>query len=272
MSSPTPAPPAPDPVATAKAQSQTNRETATTQQGLNSTDQVTPQGTLSYSQGTPWADGTPHYIAKTTLSPEQQQLYDQQTNLGIKQNGIASAQTDKIGSLLSKPVDLSNEATEKRLFDLGTKRLDPQFARDWDSRETTLMNRGIMPGTEAYTREQDAFNRSKTDAYDQLALTGRGQAVQEALTERNQPINEITALMSNGQVSMPQFGSTPQTSVANTDYAGLASQAWQGQVANTNAQNNYNQALMGGLFSLGGAAVRGATGGMMGGWGSGAGK
>jgi hypothetical protein len=257
MTSPTPAPAAPDPEKTAAAQAATNKATAVTQQGLNSTNQVTPQGNLTYSQNGTWSDGTPRFTATTTLSPGQQQIYDQQTQLGGNVNQIALDQTKRVADTLSKPVDLSNDAVEGRLFDLGSKRLDPQFARDWDNRETQLFNRGIMPGTEAYKQEQDAFNRSKNDAYDQLALTGRGQAVQEALTARNQPIDEITALMSGGQVSMPQFGSTPQTSVANTDYSGLASQAWQGQVANTQAKNSYNQALMGGLFGLGGAALGG---------------
>lgn len=250
-------PPAPDPVATANAQSASNKSTAIAQQGLNSTNQVTPQGNLTYSESGKWSDGTPQFTATTTLSPDQQKLYDQQTSLGGKVNDIALNQTDRVAKTLSTPVDLSNEATEKRLFDLGSKRLDPQFARDWDARETALMNRGIMPGTEQYQREQDAFGRQKNDAYDQLALTGRGQAVTEALTQRNQPINEITALMSGGQVSMPKFGSTPQTSVANTDVAGITQQGYQNSLLPWQAKNSYNSALMGGLFGMGGAALGG---------------
>jgi len=250
-------PPAPDPVATANAQTASNRATATTQQQLNMVDQSTPQGTLNYSQNGTWADGTPRYSSTTTLSPEQQQLYNQQTQLGQNVNQLALDQTGRLTNFLSSPVDLSNDAVESRLFDLGSKRLDPAFARDWDARETSLMNRGIMPGSEQYQNEQDAFNRSKNDARDQLALTGRSQAVQEALTARNQPINEITALMSGGQVSMPQFGSTPQSSVANTDVAGITQNAYQNSLLPWQATNNYNNALMGGLFGMGGAALGG---------------
>jgi hypothetical protein len=257
MSSPASPPPAPDPVATANAQTASNKATSTTQQELNSTNQVTPQGTLTYSQNGTWADGTPQYTATTTLSPEQQQLYDQQTATQGKIGNIASNQADSIGNLLSTPVDLSNDAMQKSLFDLGSKRLDPQFARDWDSQETTLMNRGIMPGSDQYTQAQDAFNRSKNDAYDQLALTGQGQAAQLALQARNQPINEITALMSGGQVSMPNFGSTPQSSVANTDVAGITQQGYQNSLLPWQTQTNYNNAMMGGLFGLGGAALGG---------------
>jgi hypothetical protein len=257
MSSPASPPPAPDPVATANAQTASNKATSTTQQELNSTNQVTPQGNLTYAQSGTFADGTPQFTATTTLSPEQQKLYDQQTATQGKIGNIASNQADSIGNLLSTPVDLSNDAMQKSLFDLGSKRLDPQFARDWDSQETTLMNRGIMPGSDQYTQAQDAFNRSKNDAYDQLALTGQGQAAQLALQARNQPINEITALMSGGQVSMPNFGSTPQSSVANTDVAGITQQGYQNSLLPWQTQTNYNNAMMGGLFGLGGAALGG---------------
>ena len=51
MSKPAPqAPVAPDPVKTAEAQGQINQNTATTQQLLNMVDQVTPTGSLTYSQ------------------------------------------------------------------------------------------------------------------------------------------------------------------------------------------------------------------------------
>ena len=82
-SSPTP-PQAPDPVATAAAQQTMNQNTATTQQLLNMTNQVTPDGSLTYNQtGTNsfvGADGktysVPQFTAAQTLSPTGQQLQD----------------------------------------------------------------------------------------------------------------------------------------------------------------------------------------------------
>src|SRR3546814_4409337 len=71
---------------------------------------------------------------------------------------------------------------------------------------------------------------------------------------RNQPINEITALLSGSQVSNPasMSGPSPQTQVGGVDYAGLVNQNYQNQM------NAYG-AKMGGLFglagSLGGAAI-----------------
>src|SRR3546814_12733623 len=71
---------------------------------------------------------------------------------------------------------------------------------------------------------------------------------------RNQPINEITALLSGSQVSNPasMSGPSPQTQVGGVDYAGLVNQNYQNQM-------NASGAKMGGLFglagSLGGAAI-----------------
>lgn len=257
MSSPSAPPPAPDPAATAAAQAASNKSTAIAQTGLNSTNQVTPQGNLNYTQIGKWDDGTPHYQAETQLNPQEQKIYDlgAQTRQNVGQIGVD--QSSRIGALLGTPININNDATESRLMELGRKRLDPELQRQWGDRETELMNRGVMPGSEGYQREQDAMYRGRNDAYDELMLRGRGQSVQEALTERNQPINEISALLSGSQVSMPQFGSTPQTGVNPTDVAGITQSAYENSLVPWQANNSYNQALMGGLFGLGGAALGG---------------
>lgn len=255
-------PPPPDPVATAKAQGEMNRDTAITQYGLNATNQVTPYGNLSYSQNGTWSDGTPRFTATTTLSPEQQELYrlNTETQKGIGQIGVD--QTQRIAGLLSQPINLNNEATESRLMDLGRKRLDPMLADRRNALETKLYNQGVMPGTEAFDRAMRENSQAENDAFNQLLLTGRGQAVQEALTERNQPINEITALLRGSGVQQPSFVNTPQTNVAPVDYTGLVSNNYAGQMAAYNADQQKQGALYGALGSLGGMALGGwASGG-----------
>src|SRR5678815_5513944 len=94
--------PAPqDPAATAAAAAASNKQTAITQYGLNATDQVTPYGNLSYAQGTPWSDGTPHYTATTTLSPEQQNLYNLGTQTQSNLGNIGVEQSDKVRGILN---------------------------------------------------------------------------------------------------------------------------------------------------------------------------
>lgn len=258
MNDPTP-PTAPDPVATATAQGNMNTNTAITQQLLNQTNQVTPYGNLTYSQNGnstfTGADGksytVPQFTATQTLTPAQQQLLDL-TNTTKKNLGqIGVDQSAKIGSLLGTNLNL-NTATEDKIDQLGAARLDPQFARSEDALRTQLSNKGIQPGSQAWNAEMTQFQQGKNDAYNQLYLSGRGQGAQEALTERNQPINEISALLSGSQVSQPNYTSTPTTNVAGVDYTGLVNNNFNQQMSLYNNQLQSNNATMGGLFGLGG--------------------
>jgi hypothetical protein len=123
--------------------------------------------------------------------------------------------------------------------------------------ETALINKGLRPGTEAFEREMGRVGQQENDAYNQLLLTGRGQAVQEGLTERNQPINDISALMSGSQVSQPNFTNTPQPGVAPTDVIGAQQQSLNQQNVGYQAQLAQNQGMMNGLFGLGKTALGG---------------
>jgi hypothetical protein len=250
------APAAPDPAKTAAAQATANKETAVAQYGLNATNQVTPNGSLTYKQIGSWEDGTPRFEATTALSPQQQSLYDKGN---ITQNNLAdigTSQSAKIGELLNKPLDL-NTATESKIDDLGRARLDPQFAREGAALDTSLINKGIRPGSTAWNDAHTQFSQQKNDAYNQLYLSGRGQGAQEALTQRNQPINEITALLSGSQVSQPGFTNTPNPGVAPTDVIGAQQQSLNQQNVGYNAQLANQQGLTNGLFKLGSAAIGG---------------
>jgi hypothetical protein len=288
---------APDPKATASAQAGSNAATAITQQTMNMVDQYTPDGSLVYekigeqniSDGMGGNINAPRYKATQTLSPEQETL----RKLGLEtETGMATIARDhtaRIGSVLGKPldfgpdfmdgkdVDLSNEAVEARLYELGSKRLDPRFASEQESLRTRLLNSGVREGSDAYDAAIRNFTEGKNDAYNNLLLTGRGQSVNEILaarnqslterqqrntemlTERNQPINEITALMSGSQVSQPQFVNTPNVNVAGVDYMGATQFAHNSQVQQQ--QNAYNQkmashnAMMGGLFGMAGTGM-----------------
>ena len=250
-SSPSP-PPAPDPVATAAAQAQMNKETAVAQTGLNAINQYTPDGSLEYTQNGTWADGTPRFNATTALSGSNQGIYD--TNQVTKQNiaNIGKDQSGRIGDLLGSPLALGNEATEARLMELGSKRLDPRFARDEEALRTRLANSGIRQGSAAWDAEMGGFGQTKNDAITSLLLAGRGQANQELMTERNQPINEITALMSGSQVSNPTFTNTPQSQVAGVDYMGMVNNNYNNAMKQYATDAQSGNAAMGGMFGLGG--------------------
>jgi len=177
----------------------------------------------------------PTFSVETTLSPQQQAIADQQNQASLNLSTLGSNLSGQLGGQLTQNFKLGNEQTEARLFDLGSKRLNPMFAQRGDDLRTRLANQGIRAGTDAYDREMGLLGQQENDAYNQLLLTGRGQASNELLTEDNQRINQIGALLSGGQVSQPTFQSgvgvnpAPTTDngaiIANADAAKLA--AWQ---------------------------------------------
>ena len=263
LSKPDPPTP-PNPVATAAAQTGTNIATASANANLNNVNQVTPDGSLTYDQTSTYtytdpATGqsyqVPRFTATQRLSGAQQGIHD--TNVGTQQNlaTLAKDQSGRLNGLLSAPVDLNNTSVENRLSELGRARLDPQFAQQREGLMTRLSNQGIKLGSEAYDRAMTQQTQGQNDAYNQLYLSGRGQAVQEALTARNQPINEISALLSGSQVSQPNFVHGAQTNIPTTDYAGIVNNNYAQRVGAYNSANASQQALYGGLLGAAGQAA-----------------
>jgi hypothetical protein len=199
----------------------------------------------------------PRFGVRTTLSPEQARIKAENDAASFNLAALGNRLSGTLGQQLTGNFKLGNEAVEARLFDLGRKRLDPMMAQQDEALRTRLANQGIRVGTEAYDREMERFGQNQNDAYNSLLLQGRGQATNELLTEDNQRINQISALLSGGQVSMPNFmtGASVQpmqttdnaSIIANADNARMA--AWQ-----------QNQAAMGSMIGgIGGLFAGGPT-------------
>lgn len=259
------APAAPDPKVTAAAQTATNVTTALANAQLANVNQIGPDGNVTYdiSGWTTFTDPTsgatyqiPQYNQRTSLSPQQQAIKDQTDSASRNLGSIANEQTAFLRDYLNKPINLNNEATEARLMELGRRRLDPVIAQRDEDLRTRLANQGIKAGSDAYSRELTTANQANNDAYTSLLLNGRQQAVQEALTERNQPLNEIGALLSGSQVQMPTFGAqTNSTQLPTVDYAGLVNTNYQNQLGAWQTQQQQKQGILGGLFGLGAAGI-----------------
>jgi hypothetical protein len=252
------APKAPDPVATAQAQAGVNLSTAVTQQNLNMVDQINPWGSVDYSQNgsTRFKDSfgnwveVPTFSQTTTLSPAQQAIFDKsqaaQTNLA----GIAEQQSGRVADTLSDPFQFSNQDAADWAYDLAQTRIAPQQQQNETRLRDKLINSGIRPGTQAWNSEMERLTQSNTDQNNQLALNSRGQAFAENLAVRNQPLNELSALLSGSQVSNPaqMSSAAPQVGVGGVDYAGMVQDNYQAKVAQHNA-------MMGGLFGLAGKGL-----------------
>ena len=166
-------------------------------------------------------------------------------------------------------------------------RMQPSLDRDRSSLDTKLSNMGLKAGSDAWLEAMRSADQQTNDArlatiinagqeqsrlaglnqsqasfgnsalMDQYnaAMSGRTQQLQERQTLRNQPINEITALVSGSQVSQPNYVNAQVSKIPTTDNAGIISnydnqkmQAWQ--------QNNaQTQSMYGGLMGLAGNAL-----------------
>ncbi|GMM93122.1 hypothetical protein [Qipengyuania sp. MTN3-11] len=259
------APSPPDPVQTAVAQGGVNRDTAVSQQLLNMVSQQNPWGSVAYNQSgtTSYVDSltgktvtVPQFTQTTTLSPEQQAIFDKsqaaQTNLA----GIAEAQSGRVADALSDPFQFTNQDAADWSYDLAQTRIAPQQQRNEAALRSRLVNSGIRPGTAAWNSEMERLTQANTDQNNMLALQGRSQAFSENLATRNQPLNELSALLSGSQVSNPaqMSSAAPQVGVGGVDYAGMVQDNYQAKLQRQNA-------LMGGLFGLAGTGIRAATGG-----------
>lgn len=110
------APKAPDPKETASAQTGTNVSTAIANAALGNVNQVTPDGSLSYSQSGnhKFTDPTtgktydvPTYTATQTLSPQQQAIKNQNDAAQLNLGKLANSQSDRLNGLLGKPFNLN---------------------------------------------------------------------------------------------------------------------------------------------------------------------
>ena len=81
----------------------------------------------------------------------------------------------------------------------------------------------------------------------------RQQAIQERTTLRNQPINEISALLGGSQVTAPNFMNISGPQAATTDYAGLVNANYGQQMQGYAA----NQQMLGGLLGGFGSMIPG---------------
>ena len=270
-SSPSP-PAAPDPVATANAQSAADLKTAIAQGRLNNTDQITPYGSLTYSELGNDSEGVPRYSATQTLTPSGQRQLDLSNQAGIRFGETANQQLSNVSNLLSQPISFdslgpapsANEQTRQSVRQSQMDRLRPEINRERSSIETRLANQGIGIGTEAYNSELDRYQRGVNDLYlatdatagqEQSRLYGieqnsRNQRLNEMVQQRQIPLNETIGLLSGTQVQSPQFVNTPQVGLPQSPLADSIYGSYNAELNNFNQAQQRQSAERQGLYSL----------------------
>ena len=290
MSKPRP-PAAPDPVQLANAQSAANTATAREQQRLNMVNTSGPQGTVRYIAD-PSAPGG--YRQETALSPLEQQNYERSTGVYGSALDTAGQQIGRVNQALGQGLnteglpdlqgfnapDFDRQRYEDAVYESQTRRLDPQFQRLERSQDARLAAQGLGANSEATRNLRSDFARGRNDAYEgaanqaiqaggaeqsraiQNAIAGgtfgnqaRTQGLQERAYIQNQPLQQLQALLGTGQVGMPQGIQYSPTGVGQTDVLGANALSQQQLNNNYQARMTANNALMSGLFQLGGAAI-----------------
>ncbi len=251
-------PKAPDPYAVGQAQTATNVATAQEQAKMGMTGQSTPFGSIQYVTDPSSPSG---YRAITTLTPEEQALLQQSQGLTAQsgalsgqQMGIIGDQLGRVSDSLATPFDL-DASRGKQISDIQQTFLDPVWDQRQTALETSLQNRGIRPGSDAYNTAMTQFNNQRSSAYDQMFLDSFNTANNAALQNYELPL-QVLGMLGNPQPT--QTPPTPQQATAQTPSPGVAPTDLTSSVYQTYGlqQSAANQA-MGGLYGLGSAALGG---------------
>lgn len=186
--------------------------------------------------------------------------YDrEQQNLGRTQNDAYQNARDSA---------VANSTSEMaKLFSMGLAGrqqgvTEANTLRALPSQEATLaaqLNSGFGADNRGYygteLGQESAIPGIATSEYNMQA-SERGTALAEQNAQRDRVLNELNALRTGSQVTMPQFGG--QVAGAQVGAAPVAQSAYnnyQGALSNYNAQVGSQNSLMSGLAGLGGAAM-----------------
>ena len=179
--------------------------------------------------------------------------------------------------------DWNRQSTDARLAVTAAGGQEQQRMMDMAAKRAGFQNAAQLQQFQEFQQRGMFANQAQSQDYQQAALRGqfanaglaqnfarnqavygaqnqaRAQSLAEQYAQRNQPINEISALMSGSQVKDPSFVNTPNQQIPTTDYAGLVNNAFSQNLQNYQVQSNNANQLIGGLFG----AIAGAGKGIV---------
>jgi len=288
-------PPPPDPTQVAGQQTQLNQQAAGYNAAINRGNVSTPLGSQTFNyRGTDPTTGAPMWDESVQLSPEQQALYQQQTGQSQAVGGVSGSLLPGVQQAYGQPVDTSGlqqrygegdllgarKQTQDALYNRQASFLDPAYAERERGLETQLANKGVVEGSEAWNNARGQFGREREFDYGQArdsAITGgmaemqglynmsadsRDRGMNELLTLRDRPFQEFASVSGmRDPAQLPQFQGAPDVATGPADITNPIYNSYQGQIDAYNAKQQSRNALMSGLFGLGGAVAGGPVGG-----------
>lgn len=222
-----------------------NYNAAATAQGQSARmNQSNPWGSLTYTQTGTDALGNPIYSQNVSLNPQlQSNLNSAWTQQGNAINNLFGGATQ----------DAAIKQAQDAAYMKQTGLLDPQYSQLKTQLDASLANQGIGLGSDAYKLAQDNFARQRDYAYGNArdSAIAQGNQMQQQLFGQN--FQAATGL--GNAVQSPTFASTPSA----TPYLQAAAFQGQGNLNQYNAKTGNQNAMMGGLFNLGGSLLSNPT-------------
>lgn len=258
------APKPPDPQDTASASTSTNVATAIANAMLGNVNEITPYGrtkvdqTGSFTWKDPYTNDkytVPTFTRQTKLSPLQRKIQRQEDEASLNLSKLARQQSRFLGDYMKEPFRYDPGQHEGWALGLYDKLNADKESQADEALRTRLANQGIKVGTEAYDREMRNLTSGTQDARNKFLLDSYQTGFQTAQANRNQPINEITALMSGSQVSQPNFMGANMPTIPTTDVAGLINTNYDQRLNRYQMQQQQRNQLLGGLFRLGSSLI-----------------
>jgi len=264
---------APDPQVVAALQMEANQKGMNQEAAINRYQQYGPSGAVNWENyGTA---ENPSWVQNTTLSPENQKLYDSQMRRQNKLSSQSENYADKFYGKLQTKARPINYDTFNKVAQTQLERMTPGLDHRTNMLTTDLANQGLAPGGEAYTNAMRTDSQMRNDANlaaINSAMVAQGQ--QESMANANEAQNNANQsqaitnmgglIAGSGTVDIPVFGGN--TSVTNGGITPNMGQLYGDQYSANNsnrmAQNNLNTASknqIGGAAGQLGQAASGAA-------------
>jgi hypothetical protein len=250
------APPVPDYASLANQTAANNLNAAQTATAANRVNQVTPYGSLQYTQTGTDQQGNPMWTATQSIAPELQGLSSKV--LGGLEGQYGQNFTG--GNLPSYGIDPGQTYSDAIM-----SRLQPQIQMEQKQFDAQMANQGIPVGSEAYQNASRIFQQGQNDKMTSAITGGMGVGLQanqqqygQNLTNYQLPLNianQVKGLTTPGYVNSAQ-----QATPAGADLFGAGMAGYNAGMGQYNAAQAANQNFMGGLFGLGQAAMMSPSG------------
>jgi hypothetical protein len=221
----------------------------------NRVNQVTPYGSLKYTQEGTDPYGNPMWSATQSIDPSLQGAVDKSKS-AVSNFNFSQFNPEGLPSIGINPGETMTDSIMRRL--------QPQIAMQTKQFDATMANQGIPVGSEAYNNAKRAFDQQQNDLMTSAVISGTNTGLAANTQQYNQKQGTYTTNLNapfNYASNVKSFASpsyvnpSQQATTAGADIMGAMGLQNQNDQANANAANARSNAMMSGMFSLGGAGI-----------------